>query len=195
MEDVEGARDVVTVAERLLRALREPVVWGDERFTVGGSVGVTLTEAADRRGMDALLRDADLAMYVAKSGGKNRVRVFERGMREEVTAQDELVRDLRSAVDSGELRVLYQPQVDLRTGAVTGVEALARWQSGSRGWVEADGFIPAAEAAGVIDAVDDWVIRQACTQLRSWDAAGLPRLRMAVNVSPRRLTTGGLAGS
>ncbi len=195
MEDVEGSRDVVTVAERLLRALREPVVWGDERFTVGGSVGVTLTDAGDRRGMDDLLRDADLAMYVAKSGGKNRVRVFERGMREEVAAQDELVRDLRAAVGSGELRVLYQPQVDLRTGAVTGVEALARWQSGSRGLVEPAGFIPAAEAAGVIDAIDDWVIGQACAQLRSWDAAGLPELRMAVNVSPRRLSTGGLAGS
>ena len=192
MEDVEGHRDVVTVAERLLLALREPVVWGDERFTVGGSVGVTLTDPADRRGMDDLLRDADLAMYVAKSSGKDRVRVFERGMRDEAAAQDELVRDLRAAVGSGELRVLYQPQVDLRTGAVTGVEALARWQSGSRGWVEPAGFIPAAEAAGVIDAIDDWVIGQACRQLRTWDAAGLPELRMAVNVSPRRLATGGL---
>ncbi|MGY1607646.1 putative bifunctional diguanylate cyclase/phosphodiesterase [Geodermatophilus sp. SYSU D00700] len=195
MEDVEGRRDVVTVAERLLRTLREPVAWGDERFTVGGSVGVTLTDANDRRGMEDLLRDADLAMYVAKSGGKNRVRVFERGMREEVAAQDELVRDLRAAVDAGELRVLYQPQVDLRTGAVTGVEALARWQSGSRGLVEPAGFIPVAEAAGVIDAIDDWVIREACGQLRSWDAAGLPELRMAVNVSPRRLATGDLAVS
>jgi diguanylate cyclase (GGDEF)-like protein/PAS domain S-box-containing protein len=192
MEDVEGLRDVVTVAERLLLALREPVVWGDERFTVGGSIGVTLTDPTDRRGMDDLLRDADLAMYVAKSSGKDRVRVFERGMRDEAAAQDELVRDLRAAVGSGELRVLYQPQVDLRTGAVTGVEALARWQSGSRGWVEPAGFIPAAEAAGVIDAIDDWVIGQACRQLRTWDAAGLPELRMAVNVSPRRLATGGL---
>ncbi|MGY1650847.1 putative bifunctional diguanylate cyclase/phosphodiesterase [Geodermatophilus sp. SYSU D01119] len=193
MEDVEGRRDVVTVAERLLAALREPVPWGGERFTVGGSVGVTLTDPTDRRGMDALLRDADLAMYVAKSGGKNRVRVFERGMREEVAAQDELVRDLRAAVDGGELRVLYQPQVDLRTGAVTGVEALARWQSGSRGLVEPAGFIPVAEATGVIDAIDDWVIGQACGQLRAWDDAGLPELRMAVNVSPRRLATGDLA--
>jgi diguanylate cyclase (GGDEF)-like protein/PAS domain S-box-containing protein len=195
MEDVEGRRDVVTVAERLLRALREPVAWGDERFRVGGSVGVTLTDAADRRGMDDLLRDADLAMYVAKSGGKNRVRVFERGMREEVAAQDELVRDLRAAVGGGELRVLYQPQVDLRTGAVTGVEALARWQSRSRGLVEPAGFIPVAETSGVIDAIDDWVIGQACAQLRAWDAAGLPELRMAVNVSPRRLATGDLAVS
>ncbi|MGY1697193.1 putative bifunctional diguanylate cyclase/phosphodiesterase [Geodermatophilus sp. SYSU D00814] len=195
MEDVEGRRDVVTVAERLLRALREPVAWGEERFTVGGSVGVTLTDAGDRRGMDDLLRDADLAMYVAKSGGKNRVRVFERGMREEVAAQDELVRDLRRAVDGGELRLLYQPQVDLRTGAVTGVEALVRWQSPGRGLVEPAGFVPVAEATGIVDAIDDWVIAEACTQLRSWDAAGLPELRMAVNVSPRRLATGDLAVS
>ncbi len=193
MEDVEGRRDVVHVAERLLGALQEPVAFGDERFTVGGSVGVTLTDAADRRGMDALLRDADLAMYVAKAGGKNRVRVFERGMREEVAAQDELVRDLRAAVGNGELRVLYQPQVDLRSGTVTGVEALARWQSASRGLVEPAGFIPVAEATGVIDAIDDWVIGQACGQLRAWDDAGLPALRMAVNVSARRLSTGDLA--
>ncbi|MGY1828914.1 putative bifunctional diguanylate cyclase/phosphodiesterase [Geodermatophilus sp. SYSU D01180] len=195
MEDVEGRRDVVTVAERLLGALRRPVGWGGEEFTVGGSVGVTFTDAADRRGMDDLLRDADLAMYVAKSGGKNRVRVFERGMREEVAAQDELVRDLRAAVGSGELRVLYQPQVDLRSGAVTGVEALARWQSHTRGLVEPAGFIPVAEASGVIDAIDDWVIGQACAQLRAWDDAGLPPLRVAVNVSPRRLATGDLAVS
>ncbi|WP_456948499.1 putative bifunctional diguanylate cyclase/phosphodiesterase [Geodermatophilus sp. SYSU D00698] len=195
MEDVEGRCDVLAVADRLLRALREPVAWGDERFTVGGSVGVTLTDAGDRRGMDDLLRDADLAMYVAKSGGKDRVRVFERGMREEVAAQDELVRDLRAAVDSGELRVLYQPQVDLRSGAVTGVEALARWQSRTRGLVEPAGFIPVAEASGVIDAIDDWVIGRACAQLRAWDDAGLPPLRVAVNVSPRRLATGDLAVS
>lgn len=195
MEDVEGRRDVVLVAERLLGALRRPVAWGGERFTVGGSVGVTFTDAADGRGMDDLLRDADLAMYVAKAGGKDRVRVFERGMREEVAAQDELVRDLRAAVGSGELRVLYQPQVDLRSGAVTGVEALARWQSATRGLVEPAGFIPVAEATGVIDEIDDWVIAQACAQLRTWDDAGLPPLRVAVNVSPRRLATGDLAGS
>ncbi|PRY42149.1 diguanylate cyclase/phosphodiesterase with PAS/PAC sensor(s) [Geodermatophilus tzadiensis] len=193
MEDVEGRRDVVAVAERLLGALREPVAFGDERFTVGGSVGVALTGAGDRRGMDDLLRDADLAMYVAKSGGKNRVRVFERGMREEVTAQDELVRDLRAAVPNGELRLLYQPQVDLRTGAVTGVEALARWQSPSRGLVEPAGFIPVAETSGVVDAIDDWVIGEACRQLRAWDDAGLPALGVAVNVSARRLGTGDLA--
>ncbi|SFP75019.1 PAS domain S-box-containing protein/diguanylate cyclase (GGDEF) domain-containing protein [Geodermatophilus dictyosporus] len=193
MEDVEGRRDVVAVAERLLGALREPVAFGDERFTVGGSVGVALTGATDRRGMDDLLRDADLAMYVAKSGGKNRVRVFERGMREEVTAQDELVRDLRAAVTNGELRVLYQPQVDLRTGVVTGVEALARWQSPSRGLVEPAGFIPVAETSGVVDAIDDWVIGEACRQLRAWDDAGLPALGVAVNVSARRLGTGDLA--
>jgi diguanylate cyclase (GGDEF)-like protein/PAS domain S-box-containing protein len=195
MEDVEGRRDVVPVAERLLRRLREPVEWGDEEFTVGGSVGVTFTDAGDGRGMDDLLRDADLAMYVAKAGGKNRVRVFEHGMREEVVAQDELVRDLRAAVPTGELRVLYQPQVDLRSGAVTGVEALARWQSPTRGLVEPAGFIPVAEASGVIDEIDDWVITQACAQLRTWDDAGLPALRVAVNVSPRRLATGGLAVS
>ncbi|WP_146220515.1 putative bifunctional diguanylate cyclase/phosphodiesterase [Geodermatophilus normandii] len=193
MEDVEGRRDVVPVAERLLGALRRPVEWGGERFTVGGSVGVTFTDATDGRGMDDLLRDADLAMYVAKAGGKDRVRVFERGMREEVAAQDELVRDLRAAVGTGELRVLYQPQVDLRSGAVTGVEALARWQSATRGLVEPAGFIPVAEATGVIDEIDDWVIAQACAQLRAWDDAGLPPLRVAVNVSPRRLTTGDLA--
>jgi diguanylate cyclase (GGDEF)-like protein/PAS domain S-box-containing protein len=193
MEDVEGRRDVVAVAERLLRTLQEPIAFGDARFTVSGSVGVAFTDPTDRRAMDALLRDADLAMYVAKSGGKNRVRVYERGMREEAAAQDELVRDLRAAVGNGELRVLYQPQVDLHSGTVTGVEALARWQSASRGLVEPAGFIPVAEATGVIDAIDDWVIAQACGQLRAWDDAGLPALRMAVNVSARRLTTGDLA--
>ncbi len=195
MEDVEGRRDVLPVAERLLRRLREPIEWRDEQFTVGGSVGVTFTAAADGRGTDDLLRDADLAMYVAKSGGKNRVRVFEHGMREDVAAADELLRDLRAAVPTGELRVLYQPQVDLRSGAVTGVEALARWQSPTRGLVEPAGFIPVAEATGLIDDIDDWVIAAVCAQLRTWDDAGLPALRVAVNVSSRRLATGCLAAS
>ena len=195
MEDVEDVDGAVTVAERLLEALRLPVQWGSERFQVGGSVGITLTDPTDPRGPRELLRDADIAMYVAKTTGKNGHRVFERGMRDRVVAHEELVRDLRQAVVNGELRVHYQPQVDLLTGEFTGVEALARWQHRDRGLVSPEEFIPVAEATGMIGAIDDWVLGQACGQLRAWDDAGIQPLRMAVNVSAHRLASGNLAGT
>jgi diguanylate cyclase (GGDEF)-like protein len=193
MEDVDGCPDAVAVAGRLLSAMAEPVRWGSERFEIGGSVGITLSEGADGRGPGELLRDADIAMYVAKAGGKNRYEVFEPGMRDRVVAHNELVRDLRRAVIDGELRLHYQPQVDLRSGDVTGVEALARWERGERGLVSPERFIPVAESTGMIGLIDDWVLREACRQLRAWDDAGLGQLRMSVNVSARRLTTGDLA--
>ena len=193
MEDIDGPEDAVTVADRLLHALRQPVHWGSERFEIGGSVGIALTDGTGRQAAGDLLRDADIAMYVAKTGGKNGHQVFERGMRDQVVAHNELVRDLRNAVINGELRLHYQPQVDLRSGRVTGVEALARWHHRKRGLVPPDQFIHVAETKGMIGAIDDWVLGEACRQLRAWDDAGLEQLRMSVNVSARRLASGDLA--
>jgi EAL domain-containing protein (putative c-di-GMP-specific phosphodiesterase class I) len=108
-------------------------------------------------------------------------------MREEIVAHSQLVRDLRAAVPDGQLRLLYQPQVDLLTGRITGVEALVRWQHPERGFLTPDAFIPAAETTGLIDLVDDWVLAEAFRQLAAWDARGPADLHVAVNISARRL--------
>jgi diguanylate cyclase (GGDEF)-like protein/PAS domain S-box-containing protein len=194
LEDLDGPERCTTVAARLLEALVEPIHVGGERFVTGGSVGIALRDGADARGPSELLQHADIAMYVAKTAGKNRYQVFEPGMHDEVVARSEVVRDLREGIADGQLRLVYQPQVELATGRVTGVEALVRWQRRKGRLTMPETFISAAESSGLINAIDDWVLREACTQVVAWDEAGLPPLRLAVNVSARRLTTGGLPG-
>ena len=192
--DGADGRAAAVVAARILEALEDPIELAEERFLVGASIGITLTDPTEERGPTELLRDADIAMYNAKAAGKGQgVRVFENEMYTEVLAHTQLVRDLRDAVDNDQLRVLYQPQVDLSSGRIMGVEALVRWQHKDRGVLTPDLFLPAAEATGMVCAIDDWVLREACRQLRAWDEAGLGPLRLAVNVSPQRLVKGDLA--
>ncbi len=195
LEDLEDPAHAAVVAERILAALRAPLMLGPHDISLDASVGVTLAGAGSSRGPTELLRDGDTAMYAAKRAGKGRYELFETDMRDQLGARAELIRDLRGAVEGGQLRLLYQPQVDLSSGRMTGVEALVRWQHPDRGLVAPDEFIPVAETTGMIIAIDDWVLREACAQLQAWDDAGLIPLHMAVNVSARRLVTGDLAGS
>jgi diguanylate cyclase (GGDEF)-like protein/PAS domain S-box-containing protein len=193
LHNATGRDEALAVAGRLLDSVSAPIVWGRETFEVGCSVGVTLIDPAGDRDAAAVLRDADIAMYVAKAAGRNTARVFEPSMREEIVAHSQLVRDLRAAVPDGQLRLLYQPQVDLLTGRITGVEALVRWQHPERGFLTPDAFIPAAETTGLIDLVDDWVLAEAFRQLAAWDARGPADLHVAVNISARRLARSDLA--
>ena len=195
VEDLEDPADGASVAERILAALRAPLILGPHEISLDASVGITLVAAGKDRSPTEILRDGDTAMYAAKRAGKGRYELFEAEMRAEVIARTELLRGLRDAVEGGQLRLLYQPQVDLLSGRMTGVEALVRWEHPDRGLIAPGEFIPEAESTGMIVAIDDWVLREACTQLKAWDNAGLPPLHMAVNVSARRLVTGDLAGS
>ncbi len=193
LEDVEGSAAAAVVAERILTALAEPIEVRDRRVYADASIGITLSGDTPYRGPSELMRDADVAMYEAKTAGKGRLRLFEKDMRDRVVAHTQLVGELRAAVAEGQLRVLYQPQVDLSSGRMTGVEALVRWEHPDQGLMSPDQFIPVAESTGLIVAIDDWVLREACAQMRAWDHAGLPPLQMAVNVSARRLVSGDLA--
>ncbi|PWW22286.1 PAS domain S-box-containing protein/diguanylate cyclase (GGDEF)-like protein [Geodermatophilus normandii] len=193
VDAARGRDEVGAVAERLIAASNASVPWGPETFEVGCSIGIALLDPADGRDPDEVLRDADIAMYAAKAAGRNRFAVFEPAMHEQVVAQTQLVRDLRTAAGSGQFSLLYQPQVDLRSGRITGAEALARWHHPLHGLVLPDTFIPVAESSGTIDLIDDWALGEACRQLAGWDAAGLPRLQVAVNISARRLARGDLA--
>ncbi|MCA2217772.1 putative bifunctional diguanylate cyclase/phosphodiesterase [Jidongwangia harbinensis] len=174
-----------TVAQRLHEALSRPL--GEDRLLVQASIGIATAGAGTTR--DALLRHADVAMYAAKQRGKaNHVR-FVPGMEEPVQAHMQLGGELRRALDAGEFRVFYQPVLNLVTGRVAGVEALARWQHPTRGLVSPAEFIPAAERTGLIVPLGRWVLRETCRQAAAWLAEFGPDAldKAGPNVSARQL--------
>lgn len=173
------------VADRILRALSRPFVIEGESIVLAASIGVAVAPD-DGRDVDTLVRNADVAMYHAKQRGRGCYEFYRGAMAEAASVDLELEGDLRKALD-GELFLVYQPTVELATGRVTGFEALVRWSHPKRGVILPDQFIPIAEATGLIDRLGVWVVAEACQRLAVWDAAGLPEVQIAVNVSPRQL--------
>ena len=193
------AEEAVAVAHRLVAVSSQPVSAVGLQFTVGASVGVAAPGLDEVRAglLDSgdLLRNADLAMYEAKSAGKRRVEVYASQMHEALVARVTLERDLRAALHNGELRLHYQPVVCLSTGRTVGAEALLRWQSPQRGLVPPGDFIALAEDSGMILPIGAWVLHQACQQAAAWQASGRPELsglHIAVNVSVHQLHAPGL---
>ena len=173
------------VAERLLDALKEPIKLGDEqtRVSVTASIGIA---TGDRASAGELLRDADIAMYRAKWGGRNRYVLFECGMADAVQSRMELEMDLRVALENDEFFLAFQPTFNLSDMSPTGLEALIRWDSPTRGVVQPDDFIPLLEETGLIVDIGRWVLGQACAQGAAWRRTGYP-VGIAVNVSARQL--------
>jgi len=173
------------IAERLLDALREPIRVGEEQISVivTASIGIA---TGDRATAGELLRDADIAMYRAKWGGRNRYIMFEGGMADAVQSRMELEMDLRVALDNGEFFLAFQPTFSLGDMSPTGLEALIRWESPTRGVVQPDDFIPLLEETGLIVDIGRWVLQHACGQAARWRASGYP-IGIAVNVSARQL--------
>lgn len=195
LEGLSDPADAAGVAERILHDLRAPLVVDGHRLSLDASLGISVAKGGESRVPTDFLRDADTAMYVAKQAGKGRYEIFETEMHLQVLRRTSLVRDLRSAVSEDQLRLLYQPQIDVASGRMVGVEALVRWEHPERGLLTPDRFIPLAESTGMVVAIDDWVLREACAQMRAWDAAGLGPLGVAVNMSAQRLVSGDLAGT
>ena len=173
LEGLRDPTDAAGVAERILTELLTPLVTGTHEVSLEASTGIAIADDTVARAGSEVLRDADTAMYAAKRAGKGHYEFFEPRMHDAVVARTKLIRDLDGAVENSQLRLLYQPQVDLSSGRMTGVEALVRWQHPQRGLLSPDLFIPAAESTGMIVAIDDWVMREACTQLRAWDDGGV----------------------
>jgi diguanylate cyclase (GGDEF)-like protein len=175
------------IAERLLEALGQPfkLKGAENRLTVTASVGIA---TGDRVSAEELLRDADIAMYRAKWSGKNRYVVFETGMQDAIQTRMEMEMDLRLAYENSEFYLVYQPTFDLKDMSPTGMEALIRWRSPSRGIVHPDDFIPLLEETGLIMQVGAWVLEEACRQGAVWHEAGY-EIGLAVNVSVRQLDT------
>ncbi|HET9677900.1 MAG TPA: EAL domain-containing protein [Solirubrobacterales bacterium] len=176
------------IAERLLEAFGEPFVLGEDgetRVHAKASVGIA---TGVRASAEELLRDADIAMYRAKWGGKSRYLVFESGMEDEVQSRLEAEMDLQSALENEEFFLVYQPTFDLQTMTPTGVEALIRWRRPGRGVVQPEEFIPLLEETKLIVDVGAWVLREACVQAAGWQEEGRP-LELSVNVSALQLDT------
>ena len=185
--------DAVTkVAQRILSVIAQPfMIEGNEVFS-GCSIGIALYPY-DGEDMDTLLKNADTALYYAKNAGRNTYRLFSDWMHTAAVHHIEVESLLRKALDRQELMLHYQPQIDISSGRIVGVEALLRWQNPEIGLVAPADFIPLAEETGLIVPIGEWVIRTACTQARAWQKAGLAPLRMAVNLSPRQFLDTSLA--
>jgi predicted signal transduction protein with EAL and GGDEF domain len=176
------------MAEALQAALADDVVIDEHHLHVGLSIGVAIFPT-DGGTATALLANADAALYRAKAEGRGTIRFFEADMDKRLRERRALQHDLRSAIDRGQLRLHYQPQVRM-DGAAIGFEALVRWQHPVRGTVPPATFIPVAEESGAIIAIGQWILREACREAASW-----PRpLQIAVNLSPVQFRHGDLPG-
>jgi diguanylate cyclase (GGDEF)-like protein/PAS domain S-box-containing protein len=192
-EGVSGEAEAVMIAERIAEAVRAPFVLKDVERHVGVSIGIALT-GDDEAVPDALIRDADVAMYRAKQEGGGRHVMFDEPLRVQVRGRRHRERALKRAIDLGQLRLLYQPGVSLRGEAIEGIEALVRWQHPERGLLTPEEIIPIAEETGLIVPLGQWVLEQACAQAARWREA-LPshrRIPLWVNLSSRQLLDGSL---
>ena len=192
LEDPADANAPVEVAERLLAALEPPFERGGKELFVHASVGIAVSTPKSLTPGD-LLRNADVSMYTAKSNGKNRVEVFQPSMHAAALARLALKGDLERALEREEFALLYQPIIQLKSGQVTGVEALLRWHHPRRGVVGPTEFIPVAEETGLIIPLGRWVLTEACRQAVAWDLEARKPLRMSVNVSGRQIHQAGFA--
>jgi len=180
------------VLGRILEAIEPPIKLGSEQIAMRASIGAAIYPR-DANGAEDLLRRADLAMYRVKRNGGAGWALFEQALEERLLRRHRVRRPLAGALERGEFELYYQPFVRLNTGAITGVEALIRWNSPELGHVPPSSFIPLAEESGLIVPIGDWALTEACRQLARLRAAGHADLRAAVNLSPRQFREPGLA--
>jgi diguanylate cyclase (GGDEF)-like protein/PAS domain S-box-containing protein len=182
LSDVQHMNDIPLLATRMLRAVAETHLINRRDLHVTTSIGVSVYPDD---GLDAvtLIKNADTAMYQAKESGRECYRFFTPAMNVRAVGRQSIEEDLRRALQRREFAVHYQPKVELRTGTITGAEALLRWTHLTRGTVSPAEFIPIAEDCGLILPIGAWVLREACEQAQAWADAGLPAMTMAVNVS------------
>ncbi|MBA5686762.1 EAL domain-containing protein [Rugamonas apoptosis] len=191
---VNGAGDVMPVCEHMFAVLAQPFTLDGQPVHASASIGIALypQDAADSA---TLMRYADLALTRAHDQGGAKFQFFAQEMNQRTLARIGMEAALRQAIARGELRLLYQPLVDLQSGAIVSVEALVRWQHPTQGLLEAAEFITVAEQAGLADTIGDWVLRQACRDLAAWHGQQLAPLPVAINISPRQFRDRLFAGT
>lgn len=185
-ETRSGAGGHHALAEAVLAALAVPVVVGEHELVVGASIGISVFPE-DGADAESLIRAADMAMYAAKSRGRNGYVFYRQRMRSDADARLKLSGRLRKAIEQGALHLNYQPQVDMRTGDVRGLEALVRWHDDVYGFVSPVDFVAVAEASGLVAQLGEWVLRAACEQCAVWRELQVEPVPISVNVSPLQL--------
>jgi|GEM_PF-337776 len=180
-----GAPQATHLAEKIVTRLGHPFHLEGHEVFIGASVGISLYPE-DGADADALSKHADVAMYRAKHLGRNTFQFFAPEMTAGAEERLQMESELRHAIERGELRLYYQPQVDLREGRIVGAEALVRWEHPERGLIPPDHFIPLAEESGLITPLGEWVMQEACRQRRLWQEMAPEEFRVAVNLSPRQ---------
>ncbi len=188
VEDIEDAARVVTLVEKLLQSFSQPFRVGEEELFITPSIGISLYPR-DGHSCNDLIRNADTAMHVAKEQGANTFAFYSKGLTARAFERVMLENSLRKAIERDELRLLYQPQLDLTSGALVGVEALLRWQHPDLGLIGPGRFIELAEQTGLMIDIGEWVLRTACRQAHEWQEQGLD-ICVAVNVGHLQIRRG-----
>jgi len=175
------------LARRVIEALSQPYSIDGTRVTIGASVGIAMCPEHGTT-VEALIRNADLALYAAKGGGRGRHHFYDDDLHSDARERQQLEQDLRDAIDAGALELHYQPQVHTTTERITGLEALLRWKHPRHGYISPARFVPVAEETGLVAEIGEWALRQACQDLAGWPH----EVRVAVNVSPLQFANAGL---
>jgi diguanylate cyclase (GGDEF)-like protein/PAS domain S-box-containing protein len=187
-ESVGGVFEAVSVADRLQRPIADPIKAGGAELRLSASIGVALAEPGDEAGDERLMEDADAAMYRAKARGGARAELFDAEMRQTAVEAMTIEQELQRALERRELRLHYQPQVDLATGELVGAEALIRWEHPERGLLGPGAFLEVAEESGLIVELGAWTVGEACRQLAEWQRRDGSALRLSVNLGASELT-------
>ncbi|OJZ17526.1 MAG: two-component system response regulator [Thiobacillus sp. 65-29] len=178
--------DVDHICRKIIQVLSKPVYVKGHEIYISVSIGACVAPD-DSEQIDSLIRQAEIAMYQAKTQGRSRLQFWESGMQAPYSERMQIETDLRRALARNEFVLFYQPQVDTVTGEVRGFEALLRWWHPQRGLLTPADFIAVAEESGVIVPLGDWVLREACAQMADWHKTGLARVRLSINISARQL--------
>ena len=182
LADGQRSEDAAITARRMLQMVAEAHAIGQDDLHITTSIGISVYPE-DGLDSDTLIKNADTAMYQAKEVGRNGYQFFTPAMNVRAVERQLIEEGLRRALERHEFALHYQPKIDLKTGAITGAEALLRWTHPTRGAISPVQFIPVAEDCGLILPIGAWVFREACEQARAWLDAGLPAMTVAVNVS------------
>ncbi|MEG4352101.1 bifunctional diguanylate cyclase/phosphodiesterase [Microcoleus sp. LAD1_D3] len=184
--ELPSLESVVKLSQLLLSTLVKPFSINGNPIHITASLGITLNHLENTNSVEKLLQQADFALHQAKQQGRSHYQFYSPEMNVQLQERLALENSLRGALERNELLVYYQPLIDLHSGQVTATEALVRWQHSTEGLVSPAKFIPIAEANGEIVPIGEWILRTACAQTRSWQLAGLPALRISVNLSARQ---------